>query len=210
MHDVALRLAPRHLATTRGVRGARTTRDVVEARLDIGGYAVTVADTAGLRDAAEGVEAEGIRRARRLSEGADIVLRVLDAADGEVEGGADDGRTILVLNKIDLGGAAVLPCGDAIRISCVTGEGMDRLLQRLVARLEGLYGGGNEVRPTRGRHRAGLTRAGEALERFARAPAPELEAEELRRAVREIGRITGRVDVEDVLDRIFSDFCIGK
>lgn len=206
------RLAQREVAIVAETAG--TTRDVVEARLDIGGYAVTVADTAGLRDAAEGVEAEGIRRARRMSEGADIVLRVLDAADREAESaaaaGPEDGRTIMVLNKIDLGGWSSAPHGDAVRLSCVTGEGIDRLLERLVGRLQGLYGGGNEVMPTRERHRAGLARAGEALERFARAPAPELEAEELRRAVREIGRITGRVDVEDVLDRIFSDFCIGK
>ncbi|MBL26559.1 MAG: tRNA uridine-5-carboxymethylaminomethyl(34) synthesis GTPase MnmE [Rhodospirillaceae bacterium] len=205
------RLAQRDVAIVAETAG--TTRDVIEARLDIGGYAVTVADTAGLRGAAEGVEAEGIRRAHRMAENADIVLHVTDATDMNSEPagaiGADE-RVILVRNKTDLIAGPTDRGGDGVAISCLTGDGIEDLLGQLVGRLEGMYGGGTDVLPTRERHRAGLTRAHEALKRFRTAGAPELEAEELRRAVREIGRITGRVDVEDILDRIFSDFCIGK
>ncbi len=237
---------------------AGTTRDVIEVHLDLGGYPVTLADTAGLRAAepdagAEGqaaVEAEGIRRARTRAAAADLKLAVFDLREATAGGVPDgptratqdpparapqdpparpgrdapvldpatlalvDADTLVVLNKCDLvsnperivvGGMPGLP------ISAKSGAGMAELLARLEAEVEArLGGGGASAAVTRVRHRRALEDCAAALERAAAARAPELVAEDLRLALRALGRITGRVDVEDVLDVIFRDFCIGK
>ncbi len=207
---------------------AGTTRDVVEVRLDLAGLPVTLADTAGLRaaesTAAEStaagpldpVEAEGIRRSLARAEAADLKLLVFaaDAApDPEVLALAD-ADTLLCLNKIDrLAGAVptALAGRPALAISVRSGAGMANLLEALQVACAVRLGGA-EAAPvlTRARHRAAVAEAVAALGRVGQAGLPELAAEELRLALRALGRVVGRVDVEDLLDLIFREFCIGK
>lgn len=200
---------------------AGTTRDIVEVHLDLGGYPVTVADTAGLRELAgegDGVEAEGIRRARARAEAADLKLAVFDLT---APGGPDratrtllDQDTVVVLNKRDLAAGAVPGEVDgypALALSAAHGVGLDVLLARLQSEVEDRIGF-SETAPaiTRARHREALAEAQAALVRAQAAGLPELAAEDVRLATRALGRITGQVDVEDLLDVIFRDFCIGK
>ena len=210
------RIARRDAAITSPVPG--TTRDVIEVAIDLGGYPVVLADTAGLRDSADAIEQEGTRRAVQRAERAEIRLFVFDiahpadAAGASVWPGAD---TILVANKIDLVPAAdtdlsppALPVS-ALPISALTAEGIDRLLTVLGERVAQTYRIETPVL-TRARHRQALEEAAASLRRSFSAPLPELRAEDLRLALRSLGRITGAVDVEDLLDVIFRDFCIGK
>lgn len=188
-----------------------TTRDVVEVALDLRGYPVVLADTAGLRETEDEIEAEGIRRSHRRAEVADLRLVIRDIADPAtvdpaLAGGPD---TIRVANKSDRAPGAV-PAADEIAISVRTGAGLDRLLDVLAAAVERRLTGDGSPALTRARHRAALEDAAEALDRVSRAPLPELAAEDLRLALRAIGRITGQVDVEDMLDLLFGSFCIGK
>jgi tRNA modification GTPase len=191
---------------------AGTTRDVIEVHLDLGGLPVTLTDTAGLREASSHVEAEGIARALSRAEDADILLWIVDATAPVWQPPASlaDQARIVVLNKIDLASGAGQ--GDAVAVSAKTGQGLDRLLARLEAEAGGaLDAGGGGALMTRARHRIELEAARDALVRFRDVPAaPELKAEELRIAARHLGRLTGRIDVEDVLGEIFAEFCIGK
>jgi len=198
---------------------AGTTRDVIEVHLDLGGLPVVVADTAGLRSLdpkdADPIEAEGIRRARARAETAELRIVVFDIAD---PGNRDslrmiDGRAIVAVNKIDLANAPT-PDGiaghDVAAISIKTGEGLPALLDRLTRAVADLLSGGDAPALTRTRHRQALEDCVGALGRARTAHLPELAAEDARLAIRALGRITGRVDVEDILDVIFRDFCIGK
>lgn len=192
---------------------AGTTRDVIEVHLDLGGYPVIVADTAGLRRASDEIEDEGIRRARARAEQADVKILLFDALDWpeldpEVTGLAD-GDSLTVLNKLDLRPDLDLPDG-LIGVSVRTGEGMGHLLGRLEELVADRLGGGGAPSLTRLRHRQALEECREALLRAEGAPLPELVAEDVRLALRALGRITGKVDVEDLLDIVFRDFCIGK
>ena len=199
-----------------------TTRDVLEAHLDLADYAVIVADTAGLREAPAPVEQEGVRRAIDRARGADLVLWLVDATNPEWAPPArvalEGERLLIVVNKIDLphAASAPLPAGhlsDPLRISAQTGDGLSELLARLSAivaqRLEGAAEG---LLPTQARHRVALETAADALAQLdGRADlAPELVAEELRIAATALGRITGRIDAEEILGQIFGRFCIGK
>lgn len=189
---------------------AGTTRDVVEARLDLAGVPVTLADTAGLREAVDEIEAEGVRRARRRAEEADLTLLVFAAdepADAETLGWLTP-AALVVVNKVDLPAAAGLPEG--LRISARTGEGLADLRLRLEIEAAARAGGAGETLLTRPRHRAALQEAVEWLGELEVTILPELRAEALRAAVRALGRITGRVGVESVLDSVFAQFCIGK
>ena len=191
-----------------------TTRDVIEVRLDLGGYPVILMDTAGIREAGGEIEREGIRRTLDRMRDADLVLWIEDAAaspDGQQAAPQeDDVPTITVANKIDLPDAA--PSAGAIPISASTGDGLDGLLDAILTHVRSRLAASESVAITRARHRQGLEAARAALEDFLRgAPtALELRAEDLRSAATAIGRLTGRVDVEDILDKIFADFCIGK
>jgi tRNA modification GTPase len=202
-------LARRDIAITSAVAG--TTRDVVEARLDLGGYPVLLADTAGLRQSADTVEQEGVRRALARAEAADLRLILLDATrPGEtIDRRLVDADALVVVNKIDLAPDAGIP-DSALRLSVVTGEGMAALLARLTDEVAKRAGSGGAPSITRARHREALHQCAEALARFPAATLPELAAEDLRHAARALGRITGRVDVEDMLDIVFREFCIGK
>ena len=195
-----------------------TTRDVIEVRLDLAGWPVNIADTAGLRDIDSGVEAEGIRRARARAKAADLNIVLFDGArwpelNYEAEAQVND-NAIAVLNKIDLlpeeSGAVSIGDAEAIKISCMTGEGIDELLNRIKYFLETRYRPSASPILTRARHRHALENCLAALERYDANNGSELAAEELRLAANALGRITGRVDIEKVLDIIFMDFCIGK
>jgi tRNA modification GTPase len=195
---------------------AGTTRDIVEARLDLGGYPILLADTAGLREVAEGgdpVEREGVRRALARAEEADLRLLVFPAGTAPVSATAAmvGPDAILVASKADLveqDGAPV--AAGAIAVSAVTGFGLDALRDHLLAEAEARMDAAGSPAITRARHRAALAECVANLDRAGDAPTPELIAEDVRLAARALGRITGRVGVEDLLDVIFREFCIGK
>ena len=199
-----------------------TTRDVLEAHLDIAGFPVTILDTAGIRDSADAVEQEGVRRAFGRAEAADLKVLVLDATAGDATPTALtpilDRNTIVVLNKIDLAPtsrADGTSDGTTCSISVRTGEGMRELIDTLGRSIKQRYGLREAPTLTRARHRRALEAARGAISRAreglsGRAMLPELPAEDLRLAVRYLGEITGDVGVEEILDVVFRDFCIGK
>jgi tRNA modification GTPase len=203
-------LAQREAAITSPIAG--TTRDVIEVAIDLGGFPVVLADTAGLRDSADVIEQEGLRRALARAETAELRLFVFDAACPEqvAATAAWPGREILlVANKIDLvANRGALPAS-ALAVSALTGEGIPALIEAVAARIADEYDTAGPML-TRERHRQSLETAHRALRRSHTAALPELRAEDLRLAWRGLGQITGRVDVEDLLDVIFRDFCIGK
>jgi tRNA modification GTPase len=208
-------LAQRDAAIVSTIAG--TTRDVIEVHLDLGGYPLTVADTAGLRDSDDEIEREGVRRARGRAEDADLRLAVFDAeAWPEIDMATADlvnGDTLVVVNKADrVSPAPPLVVGGrpARAVSALTGAGLDGLLEELEAALIERWDASASLAPTRVRHRAAVGECQAALRRALAAESAELATEDLRLASRALGRITGRVDVEDLLDVIFADFCIGK
>lgn len=198
---------------------AGTTRDLIEVHLDLGGWAVTLVDTAGLRQDVGRVEAEGIRRAIERGRGADLVLW-LEARD---EGDADDldmdlsGTDVWrVATKADLcvsleGGERFGAATKSLAVSAKTGEGIETLIAALAKEAE-LAGGGAGAVPSRERHRIHLAGALAELDRAVGdgGKDAELRSEDLRRSGDELGRITGAIGVEDLLDVIFGEFCIGK
>ena len=219
------RLARREAAIVSPYAG--TTRDVIEVHLDLDGYPVTLLDTAGIRDSAEPVEQEGVRRARERAAAADLVLWVIDpSADGLAANGHSENlaraEIWLVRNKIDLADArscATAASSDSsesefiLSISALTGVGMEALTAALSAYAKTYFAATESAVITRARHRRALEETVAALDRAVardRANDEELIAEELRAAATTLGRLTGRVDVEDILDVIFRDFCIGK
>ncbi|MBL8547218.1 MAG: tRNA uridine-5-carboxymethylaminomethyl(34) synthesis GTPase MnmE [Hyphomonadaceae bacterium] len=213
-------LAQREAAIVSDIPG--TTRDVVEVRLVFAGFPVWIADTAGLREAADAIEAEGVRRALERAEGADLRIGVVEArADvpGSVRsvlGPAD----LLVRSKLDLYGPpasrrpAPMNAGEtpALHISATTGEGLRELEVLIAAKVTEALGREEAPVLTRARHRRLVEEARTALSRAIPAldVGPELAAEDVRVAADQIGRLTGRIDVEDLLGEIFSSFCIGK
>ena len=211
------RLARREVAIVSPHAG--TTRDIIEVHLDLDGYPVTLLDTAGIRDGVDPVEEEGVRRARDRAAEADLVLWVVDVTAAEV--GFDqesEGKSNrwLIGNKVELAlqGAAQIRNEELFSylISAKAGNGVDRLLMALAAYAREYFSGAETGVITRLRHREALDRTVAALDRALNETAgrEELIAEELRAAATTLGRLTGRVDVEDILDVIFRDFCIGK
>ena len=199
---------------------AGTTRDIIEVRLNLDGMPIVVSDTAGLRDAAGRVEQEGIRRALGRARDADLVLWMVDitSLDAPVPAALDvrAEKMLVVVNKFDLLDSKVvqpLPQG-AIAVSALTGYGLDRLTLRLAGFARARIGPEADETPvlSHARHRQQLDRCRTALLSFLGAPMQELElrAEDLRRAALALGRLTGAIDVEDVLGEIFGRFCIGK
>ncbi|MEE8283785.1 MAG: GTPase, partial [Alphaproteobacteria bacterium] len=200
---------------------AGTTRDVVEVHLDLGGFPVIVADTAGLREAADGVESEGIRRAEARAAEADIKLALFDITlwpelDAKTLALVGD-DTVPILNKADLLGPGQGPGAKerlggrpVVIASERSGAGMAELLKCLESMVSHGIDLAGSPALTRARHRDALEESVDALSRFAGASEAALAAEDLRLAARALGRITGRVEVDDILDVIFRDFCIGK
>ena len=196
---------------------AGTTRDIIEVKLDLEGLQVVVSDTAGIREAAGKVEQEGIRRALQRAEQADLVVWLVDASKvqaGDSVGMPDvGGDKLVVLSKSDLVDAGRLPTvPGAIAISAVTGQGIDVLTGLLADAARARIGSDEAPALTQARHRRHLEQGLGSLRAALaqRTDATELGAEDLRRAADALGRVTGAVDVEDVLDAVFGRFCIGK
>jgi tRNA modification GTPase len=192
-----------------------TTRDVIEIQLELGGLPALLVDTAGLRDSDEPVEKEGVRRARVQAEIADIRVLVLDGADWPAEQAADRvaSPNLVLLNKVDLIAGQTpdrFRGAPLLAISALTGQGVPCLRQALTALVAENCAPGAAPALTRGRHRIALQEAEQGLRRAQQETLLELVAEDVRGAVRAVGCITGRVDVEAMLDVVFREFCIGK
>jgi tRNA modification GTPase len=196
-------LAERDVAIVSAIPG--TTRDALETRVILGGVPVTLVDTAGLRETTDSIEAEGVRRARARAQDADLAMTVVEAGSPPPDTAGDN--HLLIANKSDLGRPG--PDG-ALRISAKTGQGMDELRARLATTARQMTESSGPPPLTRARHRAALLAAAEHLDAAEHAELPELRGEDLRLAMRALGRITGHVGVEDILDTVFSRFCIGK
>jgi tRNA modification GTPase len=192
---------------------AGTTRDIVEARLDLAGVPVTLSDTAGLREAGDEIEAEGIKRAERRAQEAQLVITVFAAdqpSDAETLRWVGPEALVLV-NKCDLAPAPdAIADVPAMAVSAREGIGLGTLRDRLAEAALRLTGAGQGNQLTRPRHRAALTEAVTLLAEAEGTGLPELTAEALRAALFALGRLTGRVGVEEILDIVFRDFCIGK
>jgi tRNA modification GTPase len=232
-------LAKRDVAIVSSQPG--TTRDVVEVALDLGGVPVVVADTAGLRETDNEIEAEGIKRAKAWAGEAEIIVAVVDAqapfasavgADLEAlrqpiemstyfteigHGRSDRLTTVLAINKVDLAPGAKLKkspvevdSGSIVFVSARTGEGIDELVRILRSKASEWAAFSESAPITRARHRVGVQEAADSLARALVQDEVELAGEDLRHAVRALGQITGAVGVEDVLEVIFREFCIGK
>jgi tRNA modification GTPase len=196
---------------------AGTTRDIIEVQLDLDGYPVTVIDTAGIRATDDPVEQEGVRRARVRAGEADLVLWLADTAGAPVEyqGAAP---VWLVHNKIDLvrrDAAAIDAQGRPMaefRISARSGVGLPELIEALVGFAQNYFGGSEGGLIARERQRMLIKDTADSLRRAIAVvgEGEELAAEELRAAAYSLGRLLGRVDVEDILDVIFREFCVGK
>ncbi|WP_248448241.1 tRNA uridine-5-carboxymethylaminomethyl(34) synthesis GTPase MnmE [Sinorhizobium meliloti] len=203
-------LARRDIAIVTEVAG--TTRDVLSVDLSLAGFSVKLFDTAGLRETDELVEREGIRRARQVIADADLVL-LLSEKPGYFridEVLPENVPVIRVATKVDRPSPSWAPSDADIFLSTRTGEGMADLLTALQSHLPDLAGRTALAMPSRKRHVDCLRQASAALERSLISSDLELRAEQLRQAGDALGRITGRVDVENLLDVIFSEFCIGK
>ena len=203
---------------------AGTTRDIIEVHLDLDGYPVTLIDTAGIHETSDPIEQEGIRRAKARAADADLVFWLVDGRAGEAkvepnvaewsEGvPTDPDRVWTIRNKLDdpTGSAMISVNGLPIfSISAMNGHGLSELTDSLV-RFASSHFDDEVSLITRARHRTLLQDTVDALDRALRIEEEvELIAEELRTAIHSLGRLTGRVDVEDILDSIFRDFCIGK
>jgi tRNA modification GTPase len=202
---------------------AGTTRDAIEVQLDLDGYPVTVIDTAGIRDTEDPVEQEGVRRARLRAAESDLVLWVTDAEHEQSKVGTSAATMWVVRNKIDLDSVAepantrttIQPGQGAqatFRISAGRGDGISELVDALAAFARDYFGTDEDGLIGRERQRRLLLDAANGLRRCLAiaGQGDELAAEELRAASQSLGRLLGRIDVEDVLDAIFREFCIGK
>lgn len=199
-----------------------TTRDVIEECVNIKGLPLVVIDTAGIRQTRDMAEEEGVRRSLMAIEEADLVLAVLDASEPPGEGDSElllrlDGvNAVLVLNKCDLPEAPLeLPAGfPAFRASARTGEGIEALKEGIFERFQAGAGGGEALMVTNLRHKLALDAAhlslGAAQSALERSEPLEIAALEMREALGHLGAIVGEVSTDDILDRIFSEFCIGK
>lgn len=212
-------LARRDVAIVSDLAG--TTRDIIDVHLNIGGYPVILSDTAGLRPEQIGeqghdkIESEGVRRALTRAKEADIKILLFDGTEAALDSATlalRDEKSLIIINKIDQPKKVSLTNDiPAVFISTQNGEGIPALLSALEQKIKTLMDAPRGTPSlTRARHREALEHTADLLSRALAAPSPELMAEEMRLSARALGRITGRVDVEDLLDVIFKDFCIGK
>ncbi|BBK34702.1 tRNA modification GTPase MnmE [Allostella humosa] len=193
---------------------AGTTRDIVEAAIDLNGWPVVFSDTAGLRVTADPVEAEGVRRAQERAGQADLKLLIFDGSTQAEPDAATmvfaGPRALLVANKSDLGlVAGSCSISGWVRVSAATGEGLGGLAGQIAAAAAAALDGSAPA-PTRLRHRMAVETCIQHLDAMCRASLPELLVEDLRLAARALAAAVGRIDIEDVLDAVFREFCIGK
>lgn len=212
-------LAKRDVAIVSNIAG--TTRDVIEVNMDIAGFPVTIADTAGIRKSKNEIENEGIKRAREKAKQADMKIIIFDAEtyprfDKKTAELIDD-DSILIANKSDikkLPAKLEIEGRKVIPISVTKETGIKEFMKILEKELKERMMVGSEPNLTRAHHRKSLQECSRSLERFLNGRKKsvdiEISAEDLRLSARELGRITGRIDVEDILDELFRSFCIGK
>lgn len=213
-------LARRDAAIVSDIAG--TTRDVIDIHLDLGGYPVILSDTAGLRPEdlgrsdQEKIEGEGIKRALQKAREADLKLLLFDGSKlpelhKETLDLIDENALVLV-NKVDLTKEknAMINSRKPLYLSAKTEAGISEFLEILTQKVSEMIGKADQPSLTRARHRERLEDTKKALQNALELKLPELTAEDLRQAAFSLGQITGRVDVEDLLDVIFKDFCIGK
>lgn len=195
---------------------AGTTRDTIEESVSLGGLCLRLIDTAGLRESDDELELAGMERSRRAGASADLLLEVADASQAPVgnylpETGA---HRLLILNKCDLPEHPGWVGKEALRLSCRTGEGREALEQTLSTLFLHESGEGDTLAAINTRHRYALQEALDALvragESLSAGESPELTDIDLREALDALGSITGRLDTEDILERVFSTFCLGK
>jgi len=209
-------LAQRDVAIVSDIAG--TTRDSIEVHLDLGGYPLTLIDTAGLRESDDKIESEGIRIALEKANNADINILLFDAnklqnIDKKTLKLAND-NSIIVINKIDavnnLSAPNEIERLSPILISAKDQIDVDKLINRLEQETKDLLEISSDPVITRQRHRTLLIETNESLERFTLNDELEIASENLRLAATSLGKITGHIDIEEILDNIFSNFCIGK
>jgi tRNA modification GTPase len=201
-------LAGRDVAITSPIPG--TTRDLIEVFLDLRGYPVILVDTAGIRESVDPIELEGVARAHRRAESADLVLWL---SDGDRRSPPSlESPTLAVRTKIDLKADALAARPGDLAISAKTGIGVDRMLDVIAELAEERMSSAEPALLTLERHRRAFQEARQALTSALApdAPEPELIAEDLRRAAAAMDRIVGRIGVEEVLGEIFARLCVGK
>ena len=208
-------LTKRDIAITSTEAG--TTRDIIEANINLSGYPVIVADTAGLRKSAGNVEAEGIKRARQWASGAELRLLILDPFNSSSTSLFSDllkSDDIILMNKTDIKVPAKTRDINWLGMSVKTGDGLSDVLSKITDVALSKMGEQGSVNITQSRHRMSLSECisllGNAHHGLLNKAELELVAEDIRSANHSIGRITGKVDIEDLLDIVFTDFCIGK
>lgn len=184
-----------------------TTRDAVGSRIDLGGVPVHLTDTAGLRETEDRLEAEGIRRARVRAGKADLIIAVAAAPNPVFPETPTGVEVIRVITKADL---TEISAPGALAVSAATGQGMQPLRQHLIEAAENLTDTKGAAALSRPRQIACVRDTAAALERALEIDEPELRGEELRAAAHELGRLMGVIGVEEILDAVFSGFCIGK
>jgi len=203
-------IAKRDVAIVSPIAG--TTRDILELHLDLGGYPVTLLDTAGLHETHNSIEEEGIRRARARADQAELKLLAFDIATNPESYPSimamSDENTLPIFTKSDT--VSTTPSPSILTVSAQTGEGMEQLIAQLTDMVSTRYAGAGSSLITRQRHRDALEECLQFLGRLDKNKPLELNGEELRLAARALGRVTGAVSVDDILDIVFSSFCIGK
>ena len=198
---------------------AGTTRDVVEAHLNLDGYPVVISDTAGIRESHDEIEKKGIKLALKRAEDADLNIIVIEPKSVDFTGFLNDlvsEKSIIVINKIDLGYKDInqdIEKFNPIFLSIKNETNLDELINRIKDKLKNKFVSSNETLITRERHRQSLEACVQNLKNFEEKNSQEdfdKAAEDLRLATRHLGMIVGKVDVEEILGSIFNDFCIGK
>ncbi len=198
---------------------AGTTRDVIEAHLNLDGYPVVISDTAGIRESHDEIEKKGIKLALNRAEDADLNIIVIEPKSVNFAGFLNDlisEKSIIVINKIDLGYKSInqqIEKFNPIFLSIKNETNLDELINRIKGKLKNKFVSSNETLITRERHRQCLEACLQNLKNFEEKNSQvdfDKAAEDLRLATRNLGMIVGKVDVEEILGSIFSDFCIGK
>ena len=188
---------------------AGTTRDVIETHLEIAGVPVKISDTAGIRETSDKIESEGIRRALKKADDADIKIYLFDANNPILDHSLIDEHTILVENKIDLKSQNEINI-NTVQISLAKNINTKNLIKKIEEKIQQIVPNNDSPLITQERYRIALQNSVTNLEKFSLEKNIELAAEDLRMTAREIGKITGKIDIDNILDVIFSRFCIGK